>query len=149
MEIEGNGCCSHRFSSQGDRGGYLRILYHNSSEAGLAAALQADYSALAAYSFLIFNLLCAPCFAAIGAIKREMANLRWTVGAIGFQTGLAYCVSLILYQFGQVLLYGKPITSWTLVAVLLLVTMIYFVVRKPRQIKDKIITLENLQEANS
>lgn len=125
------------------------ILYHNSSEAGLATALKADYSALAAYSFLIFNLLCAPCFAAIGAIKREMANLRWTVGAIGFQTGLAYCVSLILYQFGQVLLYGKPITSWTLVAVLLLVTMIYFVVRKPRQIKDKIITLENLQEANS
>ena len=125
------------------------ILYHNSSEAGLATALQADYSALAAYSFLIFNLLCAPCFAAIGAIKREMANLRWTVGAIGFQTGLAYCVSLILYQFGQVLLYGKPITSWTLVAVLLLVTMIYFVVRKPRQIKDKIITLENLQAANS
>lgn len=125
------------------------ILYHNSSEAGLATALKADYSALAAYSFLIFNLLCAPCFAAIGAIKREMANLRWTVGAIGFQTGLAYCVSLILYQFGQVLLYGKPITSWTLVAVLLLVTMIYFVVRKPRQIKDKIITLENLQGANS
>lgn len=125
------------------------ILYHNSSEAGLATALQADYSALAAYSFLIFNLLCAPCFAAIGAIKREMANLRWTVGAIGFQTGLAYCVSLILYQFGQVLLYGKPVTPWTLVAVLLLVTMIYFVVRKPRQIKDKIITLENLQEANS
>ena len=125
------------------------FLYHNSSEAGLATALQADYSALAAYSFLIFNLLCAPCFAAIGAIKREMANLRWTVGAIGFQTGLAYCVSLILYQFGQVLLYGKPITSWTLVAVLLLVTMIYFVVRKPRQIKGKIITLENLQEANS
>ena len=125
------------------------ILYHNSSEAGLATALQADYSALAAYSFLIFNLLCAPCFAAIGAIKREMANLKWTVGAIGFQTGLAYCVSLILYQFGQVLLYGKPISLWTLVAVLLLVTMIYFVVRKPRQIKDKIITLENLQEANS
>ncbi|MBS5349953.1 ferrous iron transport protein B [Streptococcus sp.] len=125
------------------------ILYHNSSEAGLVTALQADYSALAAYSFLIFNLLCAPCFASIGAIKREMANLGWTVGAIGFQTGLAYCVSLILYQFGQVLLYGKPITPWTLVAILLLVTMIYFVVRKPRQIKDKIITLENLQEANS
>lgn len=124
------------------------ILYHNSSEAGLATALQADYSALAAYSFLIFNLLCAPCFAAIGAIKREMANLRWTVGAIGFQTGLAYCVSLILYQFGQVLLYGKPITPWTLVAVLLLVTMIYFVVRKPRQIKDQIISLDNLREAH-
>ena len=124
------------------------ILYHNSSEAGLAAALQADYSALAAYSFLIFNLLCAPCFAAIGAIKREMANLKWTVGAIGFQTGLAYCVSLILYQFGQVILYGKSMTIWTFVAFLLLVTMIYFVVRKPRQIKDQIISLDNLQEAH-
>lgn len=124
------------------------ILYHNSSEAGLATALQADYSALAAYSFLIFNLLCAPCFAAIGAIKREMANLKWTVGAIGFQTGLAYCVSLILYQFGQVILYGKSMTIWTFVAFLLLVTMIYFVVRKPRQIKDQIISLDNLQEAH-
>ena len=124
------------------------ILYHNSSEAGLAAALRGDYSSLAAYSFLIFNLLCAPCFAAIGAIKREMANLKWTVGAIGFQTGLAYCVSLILYQFGHVILYGKAMTIWTFVAFLLLVTMIYFVVRKPRQIKDQIISLENLQEAH-
>ena len=124
------------------------ILYHNSSEAGLAEALRGDYSSLAAYSFLIFNLLCAPCFAAIGAIKREMANLKWTVGAIGFQTGLAYCVSLILYQFGQVILYGKSMTIWTFVAFLLLVTMIYFVVRKPRQIKDQIISLDNLQEAH-
>ena len=124
------------------------ILYHNSSEAGLAEALRGDYSSLAAYSFLVFNLLCAPCFAAIGAIKREMANLKWTVGAIGFQTGLAYCVSLILYQFGQVILYGKSMTIWTFVAFLLLVTMIYFVVRKPRQIKDQIISLENLQEAH-
>ena len=95
-----------------------------------------------------FNLLCAPCFAAIGAIKREMANLKWTVGAIGFQTGLAYCVSLILYQFGQVILYGKPLTLWTLVAVLLLGTLTYFVLRKPRQIKDTIISLDNLQEAH-
>ena len=124
------------------------ILYHNSSEAGLAEALRGDYSSLAAYSFLVFNLLCAPCFAAIGAIKREMANLKWTVGAIGFQTGLAYCVSLILYQFGQVILYGKSMTIWTFVAFLLLVTMIYFVVRKPRQIKDQIISLDNLQEAH-
>ena len=124
------------------------ILYHNSSEVGLAEALRGDYSSLAAFSFLIFNLLCAPCFAAIGAIKREMANLKWTVGAIGFQTGLAYCVSLILYQFGQVILYGKSMTIWTFVAFLLLVTMIYFVVRKPRQIKDQIISLDNLQEAH-
>ena len=77
-----------------------------------------------------------------------MANLKWTVGAIGFQTGLAYCVSLILYQFGQVILYGKPLTLWTLVAVLLLGTLTYFVLRKPRQIKDTIISLDNLQEAH-
>ena len=77
-----------------------------------------------------------------------MANLKWTVGAIGFQTGLAYCVSLILYQFGQVILYGKPLTLWTLVAVLLLGTLTYFVLRKPRQVKDTIISLDNLQEAH-
>lgn len=73
------------------------ILYHKSSQEGLTHALSADYSALAAYSFLTFNLLCAPCFAAIGAIKREMNDLKWTLGAIGFQTGLAYVVSLVIY----------------------------------------------------
>lgn len=62
--------------------------------------LAANYSALAAYSFLVFNLLCAPCFAAIGAIKREMNNARWTWFAIGYQTGFAYMVSFCIYQLG-------------------------------------------------
>ena len=125
------------------------ILYHNSSEAGLADGFTRRLFFPSSLFLLESSIYFVhPCFAAIGAIKREMANLKWTVGAIGFQTGLAYCVSLILYQFGQVILYGKSMTIWTFVAFLLLVTMIYFVVRKPRQIKDQIISLENLQEAH-
>lgn len=63
--------------------------------------LQADYSAIAGYSFLVFNLLCAPCFAAIGAIKREMNNGKWTAFAILYQTLFAYAVALMVYQFGM------------------------------------------------
>ncbi len=120
------------------------ILYNNSSTGLLSQSLRADYSALAAYSFLVFNLLCAPCFAAMGAIKREMSSVRWTIGAIGFQTGLAYVVSLIIYQFGLVIFYGQTINYGTLVAFMLLIIMIYFVMRKPSQIKEDVITLDNL-----
>lgn len=63
-------------------------------------SLAADMSAVAAYSFLVFNLLCAPCFAAMGAIKREMNNWKWFWFAIGYQTVLAYIVSLCIYQIG-------------------------------------------------
>jgi ferrous iron transport protein B len=58
-------------------------------------------SKLVAYSFLIFNLLCAPCFAAMGAIKREMNSVKWTLFAIGYQTVFAYAVSFIVYQVGS------------------------------------------------
>lgn len=64
--------------------------------------LAANYSPLAAYSFLVFNLLCAPCFAAIGAIKREMNSAKWTWFAIGYQTGFAYTVSFCIYQLGKI-----------------------------------------------
>lgn len=124
------------------------ILYKDTTEAGLAQSLQADYSALAAYSFLVFNLLCAPCFAAMGAIKREMDGFRWTMGAIGFQTGLAYVVSLILYQLGLVFLYGQAVTFWTVVAAALLMLLVYFVIRKPRQTTEKIVNLDNLEWAH-
>ena len=63
--------------------------------------LQAEMTALAGYSFLVFNLLCAPCFAAIGAIKREMNNAKWTWFAIGYQCGFAYLVSMCIYQIGS------------------------------------------------
>ncbi len=119
------------------------ILYHDSSQTGLAQALLGDYSALAAYSFLVFNLLCAPCFAAIGAIKREMNDLKWTLVAIAFQTGLAYVVSLMIYQFGLVLLYRQKVSLWTFVALALLFTLGYFILRKPRQIEE-VISLKTL-----
>ncbi|WP_277280010.1 ferrous iron transport protein B [Streptococcus hyointestinalis] len=127
------------------------ILYHNpdatETSKALWHSLQADYTALAAYSFMIFNLLCAPCFAAMGAIKREMNDLRWTLAAIGFQTGLAYVVSMVIYQFGLVLFYGKPVTAWTVVALALVLVMTYFVVRKPKQ-KETVISLDTLGLVN-
>ena len=127
--------------------GTFGVLYNDSTTSSLYHALQLDYTSLAAYSFLTFNLLCAPCFAAMGAIKREMGDAKWTIGAIGFQTGLAYVVSLIIYQLGLVVFYGKGITFWTIVAVILLIAIIYFIVRKPRQVKEKVITLDNLEMA--
>ncbi len=60
------------------------------------------FTALSAYSFLVFNLLCAPCFAAMGAIKREMNSAKWTLFAIGYQCVFAYAVSLIIYQVGSI-----------------------------------------------
>ncbi len=127
--------------------GTFGVLYNDSTTNGLYHALQLDYTSLAAYSFLTFNLLCAPCFAAMGAIKREMGDAKWTIGAIGFQTGLAYVVSLIIYQLGLVIFYGKGITFWTVVAVALLIAIIYFIVRKPKQAKEQVITLDNLEAA--
>lgn len=127
--------------------GTFGVLYNDSTTSGLYHALQLDYTSLAAYSFLTFNLLCAPCFAAMGAIKREMGDAKWTIGAIGFQTGLAYVVSLIIYQLGLVVFYGKGITFWTIVAVILLIAIIHFIVRKPRQVKEKLISLDNLEMA--
>lgn len=125
--------------------GTFGVLYHDSTTNGLYHALQLAYTPLAAYSFLIFNLLCAPCFAAIGAIKREMGEVKWTIAAIGFQTGLAYVLSLVIYQFGLVVFYGEDITFWTMVALVLLIAIIYFIVRKPRQVDEKVITLDNLE----
>lgn len=127
--------------------GTFGVLYNDSTTNGLYHALQLDYTSLAAYSFLTFNLLCAPCFAAMGAIKREMGDAKWTIGAIGFQTGLAYVVSLIIYQLGLVIFYGEGITFWTVVAVALLIAIIYFIVRKPKQAKEQVITLDNLEAA--
>ena len=77
--------------------------YGEVSEMGeeIWANLQADMSALAGYSFLVFNLLCAPCFAAIGAIKREMNSAKWTWFAIGYQCGFAYLASMCIYQIGS------------------------------------------------
>ena len=86
---------------------------------------------LAAFSFLLFNLLCAPCFAAMGAIKREMNNAKWTLFAIGYQCVLAYGVSLVVYQLG-LLFSGAGFGVATAVAILLVALLAYLVLRKNR-----------------
>ncbi|MCM1127446.1 MAG: ferrous iron transport protein B [Lachnospiraceae bacterium] len=91
-------------------------------------ALAGSMSAVAAYSFLIFNLLCAPCFAAMGAIKREMNNAKWFWFAIGYQTVLAYVVSLCVYQLGSLFSAGA-FGIGTAVAVLLVVGFLYLLFR--------------------
>ena len=90
--------------------------------------LAGSLSAVAAYSFLVFNLLCAPCFAAMGAIKREMNNIKWFWFAIGYQTVLAYVVSLCVYQLGNLFTAGV-FGIGTAVAVLLVIGFIYLLFR--------------------
>lgn len=91
-------------------------------------SLASSMTAVAAYSFLVFNLLCAPCFAAMGAIKREMNNAKWFWFAIGYQTGLAYVVSLCIYQIGTLITTGA-FSVWTVVAFLLVIGFIYLLIR--------------------
>ena len=90
--------------------------------------LAGSLSTVAAYSFLVFNLLCAPCFAAMGAIKREMNNTKWFFTAIGYQTLLAYVVSLCIYQIGNLFISGG-FGIGTVVAVLLIIGFVYLLVR--------------------
>ncbi len=90
----------------------------------------ADFSAVAAYSFMIFQLLCAPCFAAMGAIKREMNNTKWTLFAIGYMTVFAYVIALIVYQLGGLLLGIVHFNVFTIVALVLLGALIYLLCRK-------------------
>ena len=101
------------------------------------ANIAADYTALSAYSFMIFNLLCAPCFAAMGAIKREMNNPRWTAFAIGYMCVFAYVVSLIVYQLGGLITGEVAFNPFTVVAVVLLAVLLYLLLRKnPYESKD-------------
>ena len=95
-----------------------------------------DFTALSAYSFMIFNLLCAPCFAAMGAIKREMNNGKWTLGAIGYMCGFAYVVALIVYQIGGLITGEASFGIWSIVAFVLLAGIIYLMVRKPAEPKS-------------
>ena len=86
------------------------------------------FTPAAAYSFLVFNLLCAPCFAAIGAIKREMNNAKWTWFAIGYQCGFAYVVSLCIYQIGTFITTGA-FGIGTAAAVVIVIGFLYLLFR--------------------
>ncbi len=101
--------------------------------------LQGAFTQVSAYSFLAFNLLCAPCFAAIGAIKREMGNWKWTLIAVGYQTGLAYIVSLLINTIGNTLLYGaSPIPAIIcIIAVIIVIALICINDNKKQNIAHK------------
>ena len=116
------------------------VLYQYAGEADLLEdshdiwmAIGADFGAMTAYSFMIFNLLCAPCFAAMGAIKREMNNVKWTLGAIGYMCGFAYVVSMIVYQLGGLITGEAVFSLWTVVAIAALAGILYLLFRKGYQ----------------
>ncbi len=97
---------------------------------GLQASIATHFTALSAYSFMVFNLLCAPCFAAMGAIKREMNNPKWTLAAIGYMCGFAYLVSLMIYQLGGLVTGEVSFGIGTVAGVLALVFLGYLLVRR-------------------
>ena len=101
------------------------------------ALVQADFGAMTAYSFMIFNLLCAPCFAAMGAIQREMNNAKWTAAAIGYMCGFAYVVSLIVFQLGGLVTGEASFGPGTAAALVLLAGIIFLLVRKGRRPEEE------------
>ena len=107
--------------------GTLGILY-GGGDGSVYDAMAAAFTGITGYSFLVFNLLCAPCFAAIGAIKREMNNAKWTWFAIGYQCGFAYVIGLMINQFGN-LFAGSANVLGVIVAVILLAGLIYMLCR--------------------
>ena len=107
--------------------GTLGILY-GGGDGTVYQNIAAAFTGITGYSFLVFNLLCAPCFAAIGAIKREMNNAKWTWFAIGYQCGFAYCIALMVNQFGG-LFTGNVNVVGLIFAVAILAGMIWMLVR--------------------
>ena len=110
--------------------GYAGEISENGEE--IWGMIPTYFTALTAYSFMIFNLLCAPCFAAMGAIKREMNNPKWTIFAIGYMCVFAYCVSLMVYQFGGLITGEVSFGIGTVAALAVLVAMLYLLLRKNR-----------------
>ncbi len=107
--------------------GTLGILFGN-GDGTVYQAMSAAFNGITGYSFMVFNLLCAPCFAAIGAIKREMNNRKWTWFAIGYQCGFAYLIALMINQFGGWFLGAGNIIG-TIVAVIVLAGLLYMLFR--------------------
>lgn len=124
--------------------GTLGILY--SGDAGWYANVQAAFTPLVAYSFLAFNLLCAPCFAAMGAIKREMNNRKWFWAAIGYQCGLAWVVALWIYQIGGLITGEVVFGPFAVLAILLAIGFIYLLFRKNKY-KGKVESISSVAAA--
>ena len=120
--------------------GTMGILY-TAGEGTVYANMAATFTLASGYAFLAFNLLCAPCFAAMGAIKREMNNAKWFWTAIGYQCGFAWLVGLVVNQLGSLALYGQ-FGVFTVIAVLVVIAFFYFLLRpaKKMQVNGKAVT---------
>ena len=105
-------------------------------------AVAADYTALSAYAFMIFNLLCAPCFAAMGAIKREMNNGKWTAIAIGYMCALAYCAALVVYQIGGLITGEVGFNFFTIVAIVIFAAFLYLMFRPNKYVGDNEVKID-------
>ena len=132
------------------------VLYHYAGSADLLedshdiwAAIGADFGAMSAYSFMIFNLLCAPCFAAMGAIKREMNNPKWTLAAIGYMCLFAYISSMIVFQLGGLITGEAVFGIGTIAAVVLLAGIVYLLVRRGYRPEEASHPLANAAAARS
>ncbi len=130
-------------------------LYHYAGDADLIedasplyALISADFTAVTAYSFMIFNLLCAPCFAAMGAIRREMNSARWTAGAIAYMCGFAYAASMIVYQLGGLITGEAPFGIFTVIAFALLAGLLYLLFRPCRE-NGRDVSLSSRSPANA
>ena len=127
--------------------GTLGVLYHFGGELSengdeIWPEVAASFTAISAYSFMIFNLLCAPCFAAMGAIKREMNNGKWTAIAIGYMCLVAYCASLVVYQIGGLITGEVGFNIFTIVAVAIIVFTIYMLVRPNKYLNDNEVKID-------
>ena len=114
--------------------GTFGVLYHYAGELSdngdeIWPEVAANFTAISAYSFMIFNLLCAPCFAAMGAIKREMNNGKWTAVAIGYMCLLAYCAALVVYQIGGLITGEIGFNLFTVVAAAIVALVLYLLFR--------------------
>ena len=130
-------------------------LYHYAGDADLIedasplyALISADFTAVTAYSFMIFNLLCAPCFAAMGAIRRKMNSARWTAGAIAYMCGFAYAASMIVYQLGGLITGEAPFGIFTVIAFALLAGLLYLLFRPCRE-NGRDVSLSSRSPANA
>ena len=97
-----------------------------------------DFGPVRAYSFMIFNLLCAPCFAAMGAIRREMGNAKWTAASLGYMTAFAYLISMMVYQFAGIISGEAEFSIFTVLAAVALVVLLFLIFRKGYQADKKI-----------
>ena len=149
--MEDGSCSCYRSDRKRERSSYIWYALSDSQKLQKTVlrsgvTWQQAMTPIAAYGFLVFNLLCAPCFAAMGAIKREMNNTKWFLFAIGYQCGLAYLVSLCIYQIGT-LVTGGGFGIWTVVAFAIIIGFLYLLFRPYKESSSLNVNVKGMAKA--